>query len=110
MFSVNCNVLSLREVKAFFIKFKIKFISSVVSAIEEQKNRHEEATKNFTSRLQSIDVTLEVNKGRQADLMQKLEELRKEEDKLKNNRMFENQIQERADCVSLYCNYFKSLF
>lgn len=71
------------------------------SAIKEQIERHEDATKRFKSRLQAIDVNLEVNQGRQADVMKQLEKLQQEEKRLKDNRCFESQVQSKAEIVRM---------
>ena len=71
-------------------------------AIDEQLKRHDESTKEFTSRLKSIDVSLSVNKEQQTELMKKLDELKEEERKLQKTRVFESQVQERANQVN-YC-------
>ena len=68
----------------------------------DQVERQNKATKNFETRLKSIDIKLEVNNGRQADLMKQLEELKKEESRLKDNREFEKQVQQRAAEVRVF--------
>ena len=50
-------------------------------------------------------MNLEVNRGRQADLMKQLDGLKKEEKRLKDNRCFERQVQERAENVSNHHRY-----
>lgn len=67
--------------------------------IDEQLKRHDESTKDFTARLKSIDVSLGVNKEQQMELIKKLDELKEEEKKLQKTRVFENQVQERANQI-----------
>ena len=69
--------------------------------IDEQLKRHDESTKEFTARLKSIDVSLGVNKEQQMELIKKLDELKEEEKKLQKTRVFENQVQERANQVNI---------
>ena len=65
----------------------------------EQIKTYEAATGKCESRLRSMDVSLNVNKGRQKELLKQLESLKAEERRLENNRVFEMQIQERANKV-----------
>ena len=71
----------------------------------EQVERQNKATKSFETRLKNIDIKLEVNNGRQAELMRQLEELKKEEDKLKDNRELEKQVQQRAAEVNVFVKF-----
>lgn len=73
---------------------------SDISSLEEerqlQRERYSDATVNYEGRLKSIDITLDVNSKRQAELLKQLDLLKAEENRLRNNRMYETQVQETA--------------
>eukprot|EP00794_Sanderia_malayensis_P008859 gene8859-9808_t len=65
-------------------------------AKQMQVERYKEATKKYESRLKSINVNIDVNSKRQAELQKELERLKEEESRLKNNKALEQEVQKRA--------------
>jgi len=84
-----------KELDAWMVSCRAD-LSSLEEAKQRQIERYTEATKKYSSRLKIIDTSLDVNKKRQEDLEKQLKQLKDDENRLKNNRMLEEQVQERA--------------
>ena len=77
--------------------------------IEDQNQLFTDATTKFNGHVREIDVSLEINAGRQADLTKQLDELKKEEKKLKNERVFQVKVQQKAEDVSFFKNFITGI-
>ena len=73
----------------------------------EQIKRHEDATQEFKKLQERTSTKIEVNRKQQEELKKKLSELVEKEEKLEEEKTFQQQVQTRAELVKIrYINIF----
>ena len=77
---------------------------------KEQNKRHERATDEYQKQQEQFNRDLEFNKKHQDELKAELQKLKVKEESMKENKIFQTEVQKRAEKViqgvACCCKYF----
>ena len=83
----------------FFYRFRFIISCCPDDMEKEQNKRHERATEDYQKQQEQFNRDLEFNKKHQDELKAELQKLKVKEEGMKENKIFQTEVQKRAEKV-----------